>query len=292
MTDYKTDDIWLMQGDCLERMKEIPGGSVDCAITDAPYGIDFSEWDVLHRNKNSALLGSSPANIKSSLFKTRGKPLNGWSSEDRQRSLQVQEWCSDWMTELHRILKPCSPALIFTGRQFLHRFTCASEDSGFVMKDCLYWNKGRAAFRAQRVNCVLEQRGAERVEGDWRLGNLAPKVEPILYLFKPYNIGTTVTDHFQKHGLGCFNAEYHKENIIDIPSTVKNKLHETQKPEGLMNLLVNLFTKEGHSVIDPFMGSGTTGVACVNTGRKFIGIELDTHYFNVAKDRIIAATSA
>ena len=59
-----------------------------------------------------------------------------------------------------------------------------------------------------------------------------------------------------------------------------------------MNLLVNLFTKEGHSVIDPFMGSGTTGVACVNTGRKFIGIELDTHYFNVAKDRIIAATSA
>ena len=75
--------INLMLGDCLERMKEIPDGSVDAVISDMPYGISFASWDVLHGNNNSALLGSSPAQESSKLFKTRGKPLNGWSAADK-----------------------------------------------------------------------------------------------------------------------------------------------------------------------------------------------------------------
>ena len=59
--DYKDDSKWLMLGDCLERMKEIPDGSVDAVISDIPFGISFSEWDVLHKNTNSSLLGTSPA---------------------------------------------------------------------------------------------------------------------------------------------------------------------------------------------------------------------------------------
>lgn len=58
--DYKDDNFWLMFGDCLERMKGIPDNSVDCCVSDIPYGIDFEEWDVLHKNNNSALLGQSP----------------------------------------------------------------------------------------------------------------------------------------------------------------------------------------------------------------------------------------
>ena len=65
-----------MLGDCLERMKEIEDGSVDAVISDIPYGISFSSWDVLHENTNSALLGQSPAQKVSGLFKSRGKPLN------------------------------------------------------------------------------------------------------------------------------------------------------------------------------------------------------------------------
>lgn len=72
------------------------------------------------------------------------------------------------------------------------------------MKDTLSWDKGVATFRAQRVNCVLSQRGlAVDDNGDWRLGNLAPRIEPIVYLFKPYPIGTTVTDQFISNGLGA-----------------------------------------------------------------------------------------
>ena len=62
--------------------------------------------------------------------------------------------------------------------------------------------------------------------------------------------------------------------------------HPTQKPVALMRHLVELFTVEGDTVLDPFMGSGTTGVACVQTGRNFIGVEIDEGYFNIAKKRI------
>lgn len=64
------------------------------------------------------------------------------------------------------------------------------------------------------------------------------------------------------------------------------KLHPTQKPVALLEWLIKTYTNEGDTVLDPTMGSGTTGVACLNTGRSFVGIELDQNYFKVASDRI------
>ena len=191
--------IELMKGDCLEMMKSIPDGSIDVCISDIPYGIDFDEWDVTHNNSNSALLGQSPKNVGSKLFKSRGKPLNGWSQEDKLRTRQFQDWCSTWLSEVYRVLKPCSPILILCGRQNQHRFTCAAEDSGFIFKDVLTWNKGKAPFRAQKVSNIYVQRGLDiDYEGDWRLGNLSPYCEPIVYMFKPYKVGTTITDQFME----------------------------------------------------------------------------------------------
>ena len=65
-------------------------------------------------------------------------------------------------------------------------------------------------------------------------------------------------------------------------------LHPTQKPVALMVYLIKTYTNEGETVLDFTFGSGTTGVACANTGRKFIGIELDDHYFEIGKNRILA----
>lgn len=67
---------------------------------------------------------------------------------------------------------------------------------------------------------------------------------------------------------------------------VKNKIHEAEKPVELLQRIIKLSSNENDIVLDPFMGSGSTGVACLNTNRKFIGIELDENYFNIAKDRI------
>lgn len=72
----------------------------------------------------------------------------------------------------------------------------------------------------------------------------------------------------------------------------KNKFHSSQKPIDLLEYLIRTYTNEGETVLDFTMGSGSTGVACVNTGRNFIGIELDEKYFNIAKERIDKSTES
>lgn len=73
---------------------------------------------------------------------------------------------------------------------------------------------------------------------------------------------------------------------VEMPTKKNGKLHITQKPLGLITKLITNSSEINQLILDPFMGSGTTGVACVNTNRNFIGIELDTNYFNIAKERI------
>ena len=284
--DVVTNEYSLLFGDCLERMKEIPDASVDVVLSDIPYGIDYAQWDVLHNNTNSALLGASPAQEKSKLFKSRGKPLNGWSEADKQKGLEFQGWCESWLKEVYRVTKPCSPIMILCGRQLQHRFTCVAEDVGFVFKDYITWDKQQAPFRAQRINCVLQQRGNDLVSDSIRLGNLSPQCEPIVWLFKPYQVGTTVTDCFINDKLGCFDSDVLKTNLLSVKSKVANKQHETQKPVELMETIIKLVSQEGHTVLDMFMGSGSTIVAALNTNRKVIGVEMNEEYFNIAKDRI------
>ena len=82
--------------------------------------------------------------------------------------------------------------------------------------------------------------------------------------------------------------ENYPRSIITIPSEGKT-VHPTQKPVALMEYLIRTYTNEGDTVLDNCMGSGTTGVACANTGRKFIGMELDREYFRIARRRISEA---
>ena len=88
---------------------------------------------------------------------------------------------------------------------------------------------------------------------------------------------------------GSFKKTYtHKNptNIITLDKVRRGSVHPTQKPVALMEYLIKTYTSEGETVLDFTMGSGTTGVACVNTNRKFIGIELDKGYFDIASKRI------
>ena len=89
-----------------------------------------------------------------------------------------------------------------------------------------------------------------------------------------------------KNGYYNFSDLYYPTNIIEIANDRKNKLHPTQKPAALLEYLIKTYTNENDLVLDNCMGSGSTGVACVNTNRNFIGIELDEKYFNIAKERI------
>ena len=107
--------------------------------------------------------------------------------------------------------------------------------------------------------------------------------------FKPYMCkhGETKTQNYgtQTGAITVSNGERYPLNTINFTRD-KSKLHPTQKPVALMEYLIKTYTNEGETVLDFTFGSGTTGVACVNTNRNFIGIELDEGYFNIAKDRI------
>ena len=83
--------------------------------------------------------------------------------------------------------------------------------------------------------------------------------------------------------------EKNPQSIIEFYKRDGKSLHPTQKPVALLEYLIKTYTQEGETVLDFTMGSGSTGVACLNTNRKFIGIEMDEGYFNIAKDRILKA---
>lgn len=293
--EYVMNENRLILGDSLEEMKNIPDQSIDLILSDIPYGIGIDDWDVLHSNTNSAYQGSSPAQLKAgAAFKSRGKPINGWSEADRRIPFEYYEWCTKWAPEWLRVLKPGGSAFIFAGRRFAHRCIVAMEDSGFNFKDLLGWKRSKALHRAQRLSIVFERRGdVERAaEWDgWRVGNLKPTFEPIIWCFKPYRI--TIADNVAEHGLGAYNQDIlenrfgQTDNIFECDyESGERGLHEAQKPVNLLSTLIELTTKKGAVVLDPFAGSGSTAAACIATGRNYIMIERSPSTFKVMEDRL------
>lgn len=288
----------LILGDCIEQMKELPDSSIHAIISDIPYGIGAEDWDVLHKNNNSAYLGTSPAQKKAQAnFAKRGKPINGWSEADRRISHEYQEWCSSWAKEWNRVLVPGGSALVFAGRRFEHRCINALEDNGFSLKDQLAWIKPKAPHRAQRLSVVYERRGDIKAANDWngwRLGNLRPRFEPIIWAVKPYKVGTTIADNALNYGVGAYNPQAvfqggseDSSNILEVGSNRSEpKIHPTQKPLKLMQILVELVTRPGQIILDPFAGSGSTLVAAQSIGRAYIGFELNPEYHRLALERL------
>lgn len=287
----------LVLGDGISGVHGLPDSSVHLIASDIPYGISADTWDVLHDNTNTALLGSSPAQVRAgAVFKKRGKPINGWSEADRLIPKQYYDWCSTWAADWYRVLKPGGTVFIFAGRRYAHRCICAMEDVGFSFKDMLAWMRDRAPHRAQRVSVVFEKRGdvdAAKLWEGWRVGNLRPTFEPVLWFTKPYKIGTTIADNALVHGVGPYNEaalmRYVKrpDNILDLGFTSREGgLHPTQKPVLLMQALIEIATQPGQIVLDPFAGSGTTLVAAKLTNREYLGFEINPEYVRIAQKRL------
>lgn len=290
-------DNSVHQGNSLELIKHVESKSVHLILSDIPYGIGADDWDVLHNNTNSAYLGSSPAQkTAGAVFKKRGKPINGWSEADRAIPKQYQDWCSQWASEWYRTLKPGGNALVFAGRRLSHRCVCAMEDAGFNLKDSLAWIRTRAPHRAQRLSVVYDRRGdtasSETWEG-WRVGNLRPIFEPILWFTKPYKIGTTLADNALEHGVGAYNERAFLRYVEEPENLIRcgldkgeGGLHPTQKSVRLMQALIELTTQEGQLVLDPFAGSGSTLVAAKNLSRRYMGFEAVPEHVETCRNRL------
>ena len=289
------DSVDLADG--IVAVTKIPKSSVHLILSDIPYGIGTAEWDVLHKNTNSALLGSSPAQVRSgAVFRRRGKPINGWSQSDKQIPLEYQLWCESFAKEWLRVLKPGASAIVFAGRRLSHRCIVAFENAGFTFKDSLAWIRESAPHRAQRISIVFNRRGdyanAEQWDG-WRVGNLRPIYEPVLWFVKPYPIGSTITDNVLAHGVGAFNEkkfvayEQRPDNILRSSFRENEERHHVaQKPVKLLQALIELTTLPGQIVLDPFCGSGSTLVAAKMSNRRYIGFDSAPDSIKVAQKRL------
>jgi len=230
-----------MLGDCLERMKEIPDGSVDMILTDPPYGTTACKWDSII-----------------------DLPLM-WE-------------------QLKRIIKP-NGAIVMTASQPFTTTLIASNMKMF--KYCWFWEKEKAGnFQ------LAKKRAMKRIE------------EVCVFYQKQctYNpqglieCNRTIKNNKSKDGsMGHLNSSSKRSEYTQAFTNYPNDrlnftnqkgLHESQKPVDLMEYLIKTYTNESETVLDFTMGSGTTGVAAKNLNRKFIGIEMDENYFNIAQERI------
>lgn len=127
----------------------------------------------------------------------------------------------------------------------------------------------------------------------WKLGNFAPYWEPIAWLFKPYKNVKTLTDCVLTNQVGAVNINELKidgkepKNIFKFDfSPDEEKFHEAQKPLELMEYIIKGFTQEGHTILDPFVGSGTTAVAAKKLKRNFIAFEMNEEYVDISNERL------
>ena len=162
---------------------------------------------------------------------------------------KVLDWLESYVDECFRILKDNTAVYFFCSWHNVDIFKQAIEKK-FKIKNILIWQKNNTSM------------------GDLK-GSYAPKYEMIIFAHKGRKLlnGFRYADVIQANRTG-------------------NKVHPTEKPVELLELFIKNSSNENEVVFDGFMGSGSTGVACVNTNRHFIGVELDEGYFNIAKKRI------
>ena len=263
-------------------MKNIPNEFIDCVITDPPYFIDGMDnnWDIEKLNnkvKKANVIGSLPVGMKF----------------DPKQGIELQRFMEEVSREIYRILKPGAFYLSFSQGRLYHRMGIAIENSGFEIRDMLIWKReGQAKAFSQdhfvkRMNISDEQK-AEIIKklGGRKTPQLKGQSEAIVLAQKPKD-GTFI-NNWLKYEVGLIDVSQSLDG--KFPGTImevekpKGKERENKhiclKPIKLLEHLVRLFTKEGQIVLDPFMGSGSTGISCLNTNRKFIGMEINKEYFD------------
>lgn len=243
MKDIITENYQLMFGDCLERMKEIPSGSVDLILVDLPYQTTQNSWDSM---------------------------------------IDLEEM---WI-QLGRICKPNTAKLMFAQTPFDKILGCSN------LKELKYewiWEKTTATGHLNAKKMPMKAH------------------ENILVFYKSlptYNpqktVGHKPANSYTKHQDDGSNYGETKVGIsgggqtdryprsVQVFKTDKQKisLHPTQKPVALLEYLIKTYTNENETVLDFTAGSFSTGVACINTNRKFLGIEMDEGYFNIGVKRM------
>ena len=243
----------LHLGDCLDVMQDIPDGSVDMVCTDPPYGTTACKWD--------SVIPFEPM----------------WA-------------------QLKRVVKPNGAIVLMASQPFT---------SALVMSNVAMfkyeWIWGKNLPTGFATASFMPMKSHENMCVFVKHGKPTFNKQPTESMIKDRPFGGRQKTHIPKTAKGAVynniqsNSEYIyiKENVsprslLHVPCVPRatGSLHPTQKPVALMEYLIRTYTNPGETVLDFTMGSGTTGVAAANTGRRFIGIEMDADYFTIAQARI------
>ena len=259
MKDVITDNYKLLHGDCLERMKEIPDGSVDTVLCDLPYGATQCSWDNI---------------INFELM---------WK-------------------ELNRITKDNSPIVLFGSQPFTSNLIMSNPK---MFREELIWLKNKAGSGLQakqkhikvHENILLFSKNGKYTFNPQKW--LVDKKEFLTQrkTFDEVVVGNNIysemkrvrkVDDGERNPLSIVSCRvpFTPQKNRSYSSDVDLRYHPTQKPVALLEYLINTYTTENETVLDFTFGSCSTGIACLNTNRKFIGIELDDNYFDIGAERM------
>ena len=301
--------IDLRQGDCLEIMKAIPDGSVDCIITDPPYGtikgMELKGWDNSTTKWDDAIDNKKMWHEINRVLRVNGCCI-----------LFAQDpYTSVLMNDCHNNV-PFSYRLVWDKKHYASPLGANKFPVNYFEDVCVFFKKYdslalhplRHYFadvlefigkNLKQVNTELGHRRAEHCfyidSTQFGLCTEATYNELIerysinkMQRFREYADLKTEDDAHKKTVARVFNlhdGKKYKSNILEYKKDY-NGYHPTQKPVALLEDLIKTYSNEGDTVLDFTMGSGSTMIACLNTNRKGIGIELDKHYFDVAQKRI------
>jgi len=285
----------LFNADCRQAIRNISDNSIDFIVTDPPYFIDGMDdgWNDIHlkaKASKSGVIGGLPVGMKF----------------DRMQGEKLQQFLEPLCKEFMRVLKPGGFCVVFAQGRLYHRTAMALDLSGFEIRDLLGWKyEGQAKAFSQshfiRKDKTMPEEEKQKLIAEldgWKTPQLKPQMEPMVLAQKPKE-GTFV-ENWKKYGVGLVNTKESLDGMfpgtmMEVSKTVrKNETevkieHITVKPVRLITHLIKLFTQPGQIVLDPFLGSGSHGVAAIESRRQFIGIEIEKKYYDRASERIESA---
>lgn len=292
--DERGVQVW--HGKALDVLHGLDDGSIDLVLTDPPYFIDGMDdgWNrkALGRKKARAgVVGALPVGMKF----------------DPEQGKRLQAFLEPVFVECLRVLKPGGFLVSFSQARLYHRMAMAAEQAGFEIRDMFGWTyEGQAKAFSPRhfvTRMTCPERDKETILaaiGDRKTPQVKPMIEPMVFGQKPRD-GTFI-ENWMAHGVGLIDpgALYDGRFPGNLMAAGKpgdaerggGNDHFTVKPQKVLTHLIRLLTREGAIVLDPFLGSGSTLVAAIATGRRGIGVEKAAAHVAISKRRVRAVETA
>lgn len=283
--------INLMNGDCMEMMKQIPKGSIDMVLCDLPYGVLDLEWDkridgkklfaeykrVCKQNANVLLFCQIEfaKYLMDSTYESEFSHCLIWVKNNKTRAKSSKQLP----------LSQYEMIMCFRVNKYSNKYAHQKLREYFMNE------LNKSGWSVSELEEAIPNRSAHhwfRYSSDYRIPTEKSykRLQEITGCFKkPYE---AVKREFmkEKNNLCTYNNGILKSDCLH-GCLNESRVHPTQKPVELLENLILAYSNEGDTILDNCMGSGSTGVACLNTNRNFIGIEINNEYFRIAKNRIL-----